>query len=102
MFSKALIISTQVDILSTPVEFLKGVGPQRAELLKKELSIFTFQDLLEHFPFRHVDKTKVNFISEITPQTEFIQVAGNLQDIEIVGDKRAKRIVAQLRDKTLC
>ena len=87
-------------ILSSPIEYLKGVGPQRAELLKKELSIFTFQDLLEHFPFRHVDKTKVNLISDITPQTEYIQVGGNLQDVELVGDKRAKRLVAYLRDKS--
>lgn len=87
-------------ILASPVEYLKGVGPQRAELLKKELNIFTFQDMLEHFPFRHVDKTKVNFISEITPQTEYIQVAGRLLNLELVGDKRAKRLVAQLKDKT--
>src|SRR5688572_21394523 len=56
--------------------------------------------MLEHFPFRHVDKTKVNFISEITPQTEYIQVAGRLLNLELVGDKRAKRLVAQLKDKT--
>lgn len=93
-------ISSVSSILSSPIEYLKGVGPQRADLLKKELSIFTFQDLLEHFPFRHVDKTKVNLISDITPQTEYIQVAGNLQDVELVGDKRAKRLVAYLRDKS--
>ena len=56
--------------------------------------------MLEHFPFRHVDKTQVNFISDITPQTEYIQVAGRLLNIELVGDKRAKRLVAQLKDKT--
>jgi len=64
------------------------------------LNIFTFQDLLEHFPFRHVDKTKVSFISDITPQSEYIQVAGKLLNLEVVGDKRAKRLVAQLKDKT--
>ena len=47
-----------------------------------------------------MDKTKVNFISEITPQTEFIQVAGTLLNLELIGDKRAKRLVAQLKDKT--
>ena len=52
-------------ILASPIEYLKGVGPQRADSLKKELNIFTFGDLLEHFPFRHVDKTKINFISDI-------------------------------------
>lgn len=68
--------------------------------MKKELNIFTFQDMLEHFPFRHIDKTKVNFISDIDPQTDFIQVAGKLLNVELVGDKRAKRLVAQLKDKT--
>ncbi|MEP7374873.1 MAG: ATP-dependent DNA helicase RecG [Chitinophagaceae bacterium] len=87
-------------ILTSPIEYLKGVGPQRGELLKKELNIFAFQDLLEHFPFRHVDKTKVSFISDITPQSEYIQVAGKLLNVELVGDKRAKRLVAQLKDKT--
>lgn len=76
------------------------MGPQRGELLKKELGIFTFGDLLEHYPFRHVDKTKVNFINEINFQTEYIQVAGTLFNIDASGDKRARRLTAQLRDKT--
>jgi ATP-dependent DNA helicase RecG len=97
---KLFFISSLSTILASPIEYLKGVGPQRAELLKKELNIFTFQDLLEHFPFRHVDKTKVSFISDITPQMEYIQVAGKLLNIEVIGDKRAKRLVGQLKDKT--
>jgi len=79
---------------------LKGVGPQRADLLKKELGIFTFNDLLEHFPNRHIDKTKINLIREITPQTEFIQVAGKLVSMEIMGEKRGRRLVATIRDKS--
>lgn len=86
--------------MSNPIEYLKGVGPQRAELLQKELNIFTFQDILEHFPFRHVDKTKVNLISDITPQTEYIQVAGNLVNVEVMGVKNTKRLVAQIKDKS--
>lgn len=74
------------------------MGPQRAELLKKELSIFSFKDLLEHFPYRHVDKTKVNLIRDIHPATDFIQVAGKLLHLEVIGDKRAKRLVGQLKD----
>jgi ATP-dependent DNA helicase RecG len=76
------------------------VGPQRGDILKKELAIFTFRDLLEYFPYRHIDKTKINLIREINPQTEFIQVAGKLISAEIVGDKRAKRLVAEIRDKS--
>ena len=52
-------------ILSTPIEYLKGVGPVRSELLKKELRIFTYEDLLMHFPFRYVDKSNIYKISEI-------------------------------------
>ncbi len=76
------------------------MGPQRGDLLKKELSIFTFKDLLEHFPYRHIDKTRISTIREITPQTDFIQVAGILVNAEVIGDKRAKRLVARLKDKT--
>jgi len=91
-------ISHPVSILANPIEYLKGVGPFRADMLKKELNIFTFNDLLEHFPYRHVDKTKINLISDISPQTEFIQVAGKLVSKEILGEKRGKRLVAKLRD----
>ena len=87
-----------ISILTTPIEYLKGVGPLRADLLKKELSIFTFIDLLQHFPIRHVDKTQVKQIREIQPQTDYIQVAGKLIGIEVLGEKRGKRLVAELRD----
>ena len=86
--------------MSNPIEYLKGVGPYRGDLLKKELNIFTFKDLLGHFPYRHVDKTKINLIREITSQSEYIQIAGKLMSIEVVGEKRAKRLVAELRDST--
>ena len=69
-------------------------------MLKKELGIFTFDDLLNHFPFRHVDRTKVNLIKEITARTEFIQVAGVLVNFEVVGQRGGKRLVAQLKDKS--
>lgn len=69
-------------------------------MLKKELNIFTFADLLEHYPYRHIDRTKVNLISEITPQSEFVQVAGVLVNVEVIGQKAGRRIVAELKDKT--
>lgn len=79
---------------------MKGIGPQRAELLKKELGIFTFQDLLGHFPYRHVDKTKLSLIADINASTEYIQVAGKLLHFEMAGERQGKRIVAHLKDKT--
>lgn len=93
-------IAASANILSSPIEYLKGVGPQRGELLKKELGIFTFQDLLNHFPFRHMDRTKINLVSELTPAYEYAQVAGVLLHHDIVGQKAGKRLVAVLKDKT--
>lgn len=76
------------------------MGPQRADTLKKELNIFTFRDLLEHFPFRHVDKTKINSISEVNFQTEYTQVIGVLSNMEVVGNKQSRRLTAMVSDKT--
>ena len=67
-------------------------------MLKKELGIFTFRDLLNHFPYRHIDKTKISLISDIGPQTEFIQVSGKLIRFEVMGEKRGRRLVAEIRD----
>jgi ATP-dependent DNA helicase RecG len=69
-------------------------------MLKKELGIFTFRDLLEHFPLRHVDKTVINKIADIIPDTEFIQVAGTITSVELIGERRAKRLVAEIKDST--
>lgn len=69
-------------------------------MLKKELGIFTFGDLLEHFPLRHIDKTTINNIADITPEADFIQVTGIVEDVVILGEKRSRRLVARLRDKT--
>lgn len=68
--------------------------------MRKELQVFSFKDLLEFYPFRHVDKTKVDKIANISYNTEYAQVAGKLFNIELVGEKRAKRLVAQLKDDT--
>jgi ATP-dependent DNA helicase RecG len=87
-------------ILSNPIEYLKGVGPFRADLLKKELGIFTFGQLLDLFPYRHVDKTSIRNISDINPQTEYILLAGTITGIEVSGEKRSKRLTAILTDKT--
>lgn len=69
-------------------------------MLKKELNIFTFKDLLNFFPNRHIDKTKVATIKEINFQSEFIQVAGKLENLQIFGEGRSKRLVGYLKDST--
>lgn len=69
-------------------------------MLRKELQIFSFGDLLEHFPYRHVDKTEVKLIREISYNTDFIQVAGKLTAFHITGAGRGRRLVGELQDKS--
>ena len=88
------------NILETPVEFLKGVGPQRAQLLKTELNIHTFEDLLQHFPFRYVDRSKFYSIAEVNDTVAYIQTKGLIIKTETLGEKRTKRFVATLKDHT--
>ena len=68
--------------------------------MKKELGIFTFKDLLEYYPFRHIDKTRIDKIGSLTPEMEYVQVAGRLTGSEIIGEKGARRLVAYLQDDT--
>lgn len=87
-------------ILSNPIEYLKGVGPQKGELLRKEANIHTFRDLLEYYPFRYVDRTKVDKIGHVSGFEDFVQVRGRIIHMEVVGEKRGKRLVATLQDET--
>jgi ATP-dependent DNA helicase RecG len=86
--------------LETPVEFLKGVGPQRAELLRKELEIATYEELLHHFPFRYFDKTGISTIDSINDQTEYVQLSGKIVNIYEEGEGRKRRISATFYDDT--
>ena len=69
-------------------------------MLRKELNIFNFKDLLEHYPLRHIDKTKVDKIAGLNPGTDYTQVAGILIDMEILGERQGRRLVAHLKDET--
>lgn len=84
----------------TPIEYLKGVGLSRADVLKKELQIFTFEDLLRHFPYKYIDRTKFYKIREIQPDMPYVQVIARLTHKEILGEKHTKRIVFQAQDDT--
>lgn len=88
------------NILETPIGFLKGVGPQRAQLLKSELNISNFEELLQHFPFRYVDRSKFYTIAEVHDTMAYIQLKGLIIKTETLGEKRAKRFVATLKDQT--
>lgn len=93
-------MARHVDILVTPIEYLKGVGPARAEVLKKELGIFNFSHLLSHYPFRYIDRSKFYKIREIRDDSTYIQVKGTLLNIQKLGKPRSQRLVAMLKDES--
>jgi ATP-dependent DNA helicase RecG len=84
----------------TPIEYLKGVGPQKADVLKKELQLFTIGDLLQYYPFRYIDRTKFHKIRQLHPDLIGAQVLGRLIQLKEVGEKRAKRLVGIFKDDT--
>ena len=86
--------------METPIEFLKGVGPQKGELLRSELSIYCYEDLLYHFPYRYFDRTMIMKIASINERSEYVQVAGTLINISEEGEGRKRRLVATLYDDT--
>ncbi len=88
------------NFFDSPIEFLKGVGPQRSSLLNKELNIFTFGDLIQHFPFRYEDRTKFYSIKELSDDLPFVQVKGILRKKELIGAGFKKRLVAHVTDET--
>ena len=100
IFVKTVSINLPSTILTSPIEYLNGITTFKGDLLRKELSIFTFKDLLEHYPFRHVDKTRLDKIAALTPANEYAQVAGKITQIEILGEGRGRRLTARLQDET--
>jgi ATP-dependent DNA helicase RecG len=88
------------EFLNTPIEFLKGVGPQRAELLQNELKIFNFGDLLEYFPFRYVDRSYYNQVGELHTLDGFAQLRGFITKIDEVTTGRQKRLIAKFQDRS--
>ena len=86
--------------LDTTIEYLKGVGPKRAELLQKELRIYTCNDLLNYFPFRYIDRTRFYKINELDTELPYVQILGRITGKEQIGEKHKKRIVARLTDET--
>ncbi|MFN9324417.1 MAG: OB-fold nucleic acid binding domain-containing protein, partial [Flavobacteriales bacterium] len=87
-------------MLYTPIEFLKGVGPQRGELLRKDLNIATYGDLLQHFPFRFVDRSVFHRVREINEELNQVQLRGKLGPIKLIGEKQGRRLTSSLTDAT--
>lgn len=89
-----------MDILETPVEYLKGVGPKRAEVLRSELGINSFHDLLMYFPFRYVDRSRLYTISEINDESSYVLFKAKVERVQLIGKARAARLVARVSDAT--
>jgi ATP-dependent DNA helicase RecG len=84
----------------TPIEFLKGIGPQRAALLNKQLSVYTFADLLQHYPYRYEDRSKFYAIKDVNETLQYVQIRGIIKHKELTGVGIKKRLVAYMNDGT--
>ena len=89
-----------MNLLQTPIEYLKGVGPARGTLLRKELGIHKYQDLLNLYPNRYIDRTRYFKINELTLATAEVQIVGKIINIKTVEQKRGSRLVATFVDET--
>ncbi len=89
-----------VNLLQTPIDYLKGVGPNRAKVMRSELGIETYDDLLNFFPNRYLDKTRFYKINELQRNSAEVQVVGKITHIKTVAQKRGKRLVADFTDGT--
>src|SRR5690625_5278110 len=88
------------EYLQTPIDYIKGVGPNRANLLRKELGIETIQDLLNLFPNRYIDKTHYYKINQLQRNSAEVQIVGKIIHLKTVPQKRGKRLVATFMDNT--
>ncbi|SMD42948.1 ATP-dependent DNA helicase RecG [Aquiflexum balticum DSM 16537] len=84
----------------TKIEYLRGMGPQKAALFNKELNIFTYGELLQYYPFRYEDRTKFYKIIELNEDLENVQVIAKIRKVETIGDARRKRLIAYIYDET--
>ncbi|MBU0764373.1 MAG: ATP-dependent DNA helicase RecG, partial [Bacteroidetes bacterium] len=89
-----------MSVLNNDIMYLPGVGPKRAEILQSELGIFTFGDLLGHFPYRYVDRTKFYRIGEVHSGLPYIQVRGKFSSLEVVKGKGRNRLSGIFSDGT--
>ncbi|MCK0179974.1 ATP-dependent DNA helicase RecG [Flavobacteriaceae bacterium S0862] len=86
--------------LQTPIDYLKGVGPNRAALLRKELGIHTYQDLINLFPNRYIDRTQYYKINQLQQNSAEVQIIGQITSFKEVAQKRGKRLIATFQDDT--
>ena len=88
------------EILQNSLEYLKGVGPERFKLLRSELSLQTYNDLLYYFPFRYVDKSQIYSVNQVSASQAEIQLKGKITSLQEIEQKKGKRLVAEFQDPT--
>lgn len=93
-------MTNRTSFFDSKIEFLRGIGPQRAELLNKDLQIFTYGDLIEHYPFRYEDRTAFHQIRDLSEQMPAAQIKGRLRNFEKIGEGAKQRLVADFTDGT--
>lgn len=80
------------------ITYLQGVGPKRGDVLKKEIEVYSFEDLLYYFPYKYIDRSRFYYIHEIDGNMPFIQIRGRFLSFETIGEGRTRRMVAKFSD----
>ena len=89
-----------MNILQTDIQFIPGIGPQRASVLNKELDIFTLEDLLRYYPYRYVDRSRLYYVHEVEGSMPYVQLKGVIKSFETFGEGRKRRLVGHFTDGT--
>ena len=88
------------DLTTRDIKYISGVGPQKATVLNKELSIFSVHDLIYYFPYKYVDRSRIYYIHEIDGNMPYIQLKGQILGFETIGEGRQRRLIAHFSDGT--
>ena len=88
------------DLASRDIKYISGVGPQKADILNKELKIFSVHDFLYYFPYKYVDRSRIYYVHEIDGNMPYIQLKGKILGFETLGEGRQKRLIAHFSDGT--
>ncbi|NDV96826.1 ATP-dependent DNA helicase RecG [Dysgonomonas sp. 521] len=88
------------DFSQTDIKFLAGVGPKKAEILNKEINVFSVEDLLYYFPYKYIDRSRIYFVHEVDGNMPYIQLKGRITAFETFGEGRKKRLVGHFTDGT--
>lgn len=90
----------ELNLLQTNIAYLKGVGPKKAEILHKELGVTTYQDMLNQFPFRYIDRSQIQKVANINDDSVYYQLIGTISNLQLIGNPRATRATARFSDNS--